>query len=146
MATSSSIRRVVTSRISQFQSLGDTATRAHATARPVACSSQCRHPSSRHFSTGPYVSEETDVESTERPRWQRTPRGMQMPFRIRQVDKKNVWRCNDDPRKVADFYNRFLGQGGESMLNEETRWLAITHKSYDQGRRGFNDRLSYMGI
>jgi large subunit ribosomal protein L15 len=70
---------------------------------------------------------------------------MQMPFRIRQVDKKNVWRCNDDPRRVADFYNRFLGQGGESMLNEETRWLAITHKSYDQGRRGFNDRLSYMG-
>jgi len=31
------------------------------------------------------------------------------------------------------------------MLTEEVKWLAITHKSFDQGRRGFNDRLAYMG-
>jgi large subunit ribosomal protein L15 len=68
-----------------------------------------------------------------------------MPFRIRSRDKTNEWRCNEDPRRLADFYNRFLGQGGESLLSEETRWLAITHKSYDQGKRGFNDRLSYIG-
>jgi len=31
------------------------------------------------------------------------------------------------------------------MLTEEVKWLAITHKSFDQGRRGFNDRLSFLG-
>jgi len=30
-------------------------------------------------------------------------------------------------------------------LSEETKWLAVTHKSFDQGKRGFNDRLSYLG-
>lgn len=32
------------------------------------------------------------------------------------------------------------------MLSEEVKWLAITHKGFDQGRRGFNDRLTNMGI
>jgi len=32
------------------------------------------------------------------------------------------------------------------MLSEEVKWLAITHRSFDQGRRGFNDRLTNMGI
>jgi large subunit ribosomal protein L15 len=70
---------------------------------------------------------------------------MSMPFRIRPVNKHNGWTCNEDPKKLGDFYSRFLGLGGESLLSEETRWLAVTHKSYDQGKRGFNDRLSYMG-
>lgn len=25
------------------------------------------------------------------------------------------------------------------------KWLALTHKSFDHGRRGFNDRLAYLG-
>lgn len=25
------------------------------------------------------------------------------------------------------------------------QWLALTHKSHDHGRRGFNDRLAYLG-
>jgi large subunit ribosomal protein L15 len=32
-----------------------------------------------------------------------------------------------------------------SMLSDETKWLAITHKSFDQGKRGFNERLSLLG-
>ena len=32
------------------------------------------------------------------------------------------------------------------MLTEETKWLAVTHKSFDHGRRGFNDRLAYLGM
>jgi large subunit ribosomal protein L15 len=71
---------------------------------------------------------------------------MSMPFRIRPMDKKNEWRCNDDPKKLNDFYNRMLGPGGESLLSEETKWLAVTHKSFDQGRRGFNDKMSYFGV
>ena len=31
------------------------------------------------------------------------------------------------------------------MLEEEIKWLAVTHKSFDHGRRGFNDRLAFLG-
>lgn len=31
------------------------------------------------------------------------------------------------------------------MLSDETKWLAVTHKSFDHGRRGFNDRLAFLG-
>lgn len=43
------------------------------------------------------------------------------------------------------FYIEFLGPGGDKMLSEEVKWLAVTHKSFDQGRRGFNDRLAFLG-
>jgi large subunit ribosomal protein L15 len=32
------------------------------------------------------------------------------------------------------------------VLDEEAKWLAVTHKSFDHGRRGFNDRLAYLGM
>lgn len=32
------------------------------------------------------------------------------------------------------------------MLTEDVKWLAVTHKSYDHGRRGFNDRLAFLGM
>lgn len=38
-----------------------------------------------------------------------------------------------------------LGEDGDKMLSEEVKWLAVTHKSFDQGRRGFNDRLAFIG-
>jgi large subunit ribosomal protein L15 len=38
-----------------------------------------------------------------------------------------------------------LGNGGDKVLSDETKWLAVTHKSFDQGRRGFNDRLAFLG-
>lgn len=31
------------------------------------------------------------------------------------------------------------------MLTDEVKWLAVTHKSFDHGRRGFNDRLAFLG-
>ena len=31
------------------------------------------------------------------------------------------------------------------MLSDETKWLCVTHKSFDHGRRGFNDRLAFLG-
>lgn len=52
---------------------------------------------------------------------------------------------NSDPKKLDQFYIRMLGEGGEMVLSEEVKWLAVTHKSYDQGRRGFNDRLAFIG-
>lgn len=56
-----------------------------------------------------------------------------------------VWAVNNSPAKLDDMYNRLLGAGGSKMLPEELKWLAVTHKSFDQGRRGFNDRLALMG-
>lgn len=32
------------------------------------------------------------------------------------------------------------------MLTDEVKWLAVTHKSFDHGRRGFNDRLAFLGM
>lgn len=54
-------------------------------------------------------------------------------------------KINSDPNKLDQVYIQFLGKGGEKVLNEETKWLAVTHKSFDHGRRGFNDRLSFLG-
>ena len=56
-----------------------------------------------------------------------------------------VWAVNNSPAKLDDMYNRLLGAGGSKMLPEELKWLAVTHKSFDQGRRGFNVRLALMG-
>lgn len=52
---------------------------------------------------------------------------------------------NEDPTKLDDALNGLLGKGGERLLPDELKWLAVTHKSFDQGRRGFNDRLAYLG-
>ena len=55
-------------------------------------------------------------------------------------------KVNSDPQKLDQMYIRFLGKDGDKMLNEEAKWLAVTHKSFDHGRRGFNDRLSFLGM
>lgn len=81
------------------------------------------------------------------PRWSQTPAAMKAPVQLdfakRPMNK--VWSVNNDPRKLDAMYERLLGPGGSKMLPEEIKWLAVTHKSFDQGRRGFNDRLALMG-
>ncbi|KAI1006437.1 hypothetical protein K3495_g1779 [Podosphaera aphanis] len=81
----------------------------------------------------------------ERPRWSYTPERMKMPFRVRLVDPKSTWRCNTDPFRLDRFYIKFLGNGADKLLTEEVKWLAVTHKSFEQGARGFNDRLAFLG-
>lgn len=78
------------------------------------------------------------------PRWSQTPTGMAAPVRVR-ARPKQTFIVNEDPAKLDIMYNKLLGQNGSKMLHDETKWLAVTHKSFDQGRRGFNDRLSFMG-
>ena len=51
---------------------------------------------------------------------------------------------NEDPQKLDQMYARFFGST-DLTLSEETKWLAVTHKSFDWGRRGYNDRLAYFG-
>lgn len=60
--------------------------------------------------------------------------------------KNKIWVSNNDPHVLDTMYNRLLGPGGSKMLPEEVKWLAVTHKSFDQGRRGFNDRLALLGM
>jgi large subunit ribosomal protein L15 len=70
---------------------------------------------------------------------------MMAPYRIRPAAKGGVYKVNEDPRKLDEAYIRMLGPGGDRMLGDEVKWLAVTHKSFDHGRRGFNDRLAYLG-
>ncbi|KAL8855680.1 MAG: hypothetical protein Q9178_007691 [Gyalolechia marmorata] len=55
------------------------------------------------------------------------------------------FQVNQDPGKLDRAYIRVLGTDGDKLLTEEVKWLAVTHKSFDHGRRGFNDRLSFLG-
>ncbi|KAI0007704.1 ribonuclease-III-like-domain-containing protein [Xylariaceae sp. FL0662B] len=81
------------------------------------------------------------------PRWAVTPERMKAPFspHITKDPSRSVWHVNEDPVKLDVALNLFLGPNGERMLPDELKWLAVTHKSFDQGRRGFNDRLAFLG-
>lgn len=94
------------------------------------------------------VERQAELQQHERPRWSYTPERMKGPgfsLNIVKDPRRTIWRNNDDPAKVDAMYNRLLGTNGEKMLPDEIKWLAITHKSFDQGRRGFNTRLAYFG-
>lgn len=113
--------------------------------RCCRCSESTGHSSRilRQFSTTPLRSEE---ETSERPRWSYTPPQMKAPFHPRKKNPLKAWSYNEDPEAVDDMYIGLLGRGGDKVLTDEVKWLAITHKSYDQGRRGFNDRLAFFGL
>lgn len=70
---------------------------------------------------------------------------MVAPVTLKKRDPKNHFECNEDPAKLDAVYNRILGDGGDMLLTDEVKWLAVTHKSFDQGRRGYNDRLAFLG-
>lgn len=70
---------------------------------------------------------------------------MTAPVRLRQHKPNNEYPVNEDPRRLDQFYIQVLGQNGNKMLTDEVKWLAVTHKSFDQGRRGYNDRLAFFG-
>ncbi|KAK3291809.1 ribonuclease-III-like-domain-containing protein [Chaetomium fimeti] len=91
---------------------------------------------------------ETTPEQEKRPRWSYTPERMKGPgFSINVVKdpSRTIWHNNEDPAKLDAMYMRLLGSKGDRMLPDEIKWLAVTHKSFDQGRRGFNTRLAYFG-
>lgn len=70
---------------------------------------------------------------------------MTAPYRSKPpVD--NDFPVNEDPEKLDRVYERILGRDGHKILTEEVKWLAVTHKSFDHGRRGYNERLSFLGM
>ncbi|KZF20275.1 RNase III domain-containing protein [Xylona heveae TC161] len=96
----------------------------------------------RYLSASPACQQ--DPPAPEAPRWMATPRAMVAPVRSRPRPRRE-WLSNEDPEKLNRFYVRILGNRGDQMLSEEVKWLAVTHKSFDHGRRGFNDRLAFLG-
>ncbi|KAL4902378.1 hypothetical protein BDW74DRAFT_158431 [Aspergillus multicolor] len=98
--------------------------------------------SRRNYST---PAEEPPVDYTNKPRWSYTPPRMKAPFSLHFDSKRPDFPVNNDPQLLDQFYVRFLGDGGDKVLTDEVKWLAVTHKSFDQGRRGFNDRLAFLG-
>jgi len=87
-----------------------------------------------------------EVGKSPRPRWSYTPPAMTAPVRSRlKPDSFRKLEVNSDPRRLDDVYIAMLGEGGDKVLTEEVKWLAVTHKSFDHGRRGFNDRLAFLG-
>jgi len=60
--------------------------------------------------------------------------------------RRQRWTVNDDPALLERVLERLLGREVTRLLPEETRWLAVTHKSFDYGRRGFNTRLAFYGM
>jgi len=114
-------------------------------ARPSRECASTRSSTIRQFSASRTRTEQWETNREGRPRWSYTPEEMKAPFSWKPKDPSKSFQCNEDPEKLDKFYAGFLGRGGDKMLAEEVKWLAITHKSFDQGRRGFNDRLAFFG-
>ncbi|KAI9647396.1 hypothetical protein NHQ30_003781 [Ciborinia camelliae] len=104
-----------------------------------------RSNTARQFSTSPSKSDNQYKERGAQPRWSYTPPQMKLPFNPRANRDAPLWEVNSDPKRLDRFYIQFLGREGDQVLTDDVKWLAITHKSFDQGRRGFNDRLAYFG-
>ncbi|TLD30870.1 hypothetical protein PspLS_02955 [Pyricularia sp. CBS 133598] len=101
----------------------------------------------RQVTVAAEVADEQPVDSN-LPRWARTPPRMQSTIPIgemRNPSNRQVWKVNESQEKLDQFYNKFLGRDGALMLGDEAKWLSVTHKSFDQGRRGFNARLAFYG-
>lgn len=79
------------------------------------------------------------------PRWAATPERMRAPVSLHQNLPANRYNVNESPERLDRAYNNVFGPEGPDLLTAEVKWLAVTHKSFDQGRRGYNDRLAYLG-
>ena len=84
-------------------------------------------------------------EEESRQRWAHTPERMKAPVSMNFHNKDSRWPVNESPERLDEFYQQLLGDGGSELLGEEVKWLAVTHKTFDQGRRGYNDRLAFLG-
>lgn len=58
----------------------------------------------------------------------------------------DIYQVNASSSVLNEAYVSVLGNGGDEVLTEEVKWLAVTHKSFDHGRRGYNDRLALLGM
>lgn len=133
-------------RVSSFQAVAGLARPARRRV-PRSLLPPCSHPqlnSSRRISST-HAPQEQEANAAPMPRWQQTPPAMKAPVRLRGSPHTPEHKVNANPVVLDNFYVRMLGKDGAKLLSEEVKWQAVTHKSFDQGRRGFNDRLAYFG-
>lgn len=95
--------------------------------------------------TNLYESKQYREPRNERPRWSATPPQYTAPYRSKPPVEPNDFPVNEDPKALDAFYEKVFGAGGHRLLREEVKWLAVTHKSFDQGKRGYNERLAVLG-
>ncbi|PNS21129.1 hypothetical protein CAC42_3467 [Sphaceloma murrayae] len=90
-----------------------------------------------------------DAPPSESPRYAseppQPPGQIRMPFRLRPLPAQPPFRVNTSSNRLAEAYAQFLGRGGDLLLPSDLKWLAITHKSFDHGWQGNNDRLAFLG-
>lgn len=102
-------------------------------------------PNSFSTSSSPHQ-DDLAATASEHPRWRATPsRMVNRGTSHRFLRNSRPFTVNEDPEKLDEVLTRVLGTYGDRMLTEEVKWLTVTHKSFDHGRRGFNDRLAYLG-
>ncbi|CAF9903261.1 MAG: hypothetical protein GOMPHAMPRED_000159 [Gomphillus americanus] len=78
-------------------------------------------------------------------RWSYTPERLRAPVPMTFHNKDKQWSVNESSKVLDDFYTKLLGEGGDTVLTDEVKWLAVTHKTFEQGKRGYNDRLGFLG-
>ncbi len=112
---------------------------------PRLCRAVCSTaPTPAFFATRLLSSSPTPVDAPRR-RWEAPPPRMTAPLRSKPPVEGNEFAVNESQKALDEAYERVLGEGGDKMLTEEVKWLAVTHKSFDHGRRGYNDRLAFLG-
>lgn len=94
-------------------------------------------------STDPY---EQQAEPPEYPRWKATPPRMTAPVRSKPPVFDNDYPVNESQDRLDEVFDNVLGRDGHRVLPEEVMWLAVTHKSFDHARRGYNERLAFFGL
>lgn len=123
----------------------------------IYSSNSISHCQSQSFATSRYDEEselgtqpsslEGEAQVNPLPRWKATPPRMTAPFRSKPPTlHPNDFAVNEDPEQLDKVYVEVLGKRGDKILNEDVKWLAVTHKSFDHGRRGYNDRLAFLGM
>ena len=78
-------------------------------------------------------------------RWSYTPERLRAPIPMTFHNKDKQWPVNESQKVLNEFYIKLLGEGGDAVLTDEVKWLAVTHKTFEQGKRGYNDRLAFLG-
>lgn len=77
-----------------------------------------------------------------------TPQEMRAPFSVNPPNANDDFPVNEDPEMLDRTLEAVLGASvrGNAVLEEEVKWIVVTHKSFDHGRRGMNDRLAFLGL
>lgn len=104
------------------------------------------NPSPRALSTESSDQYEPQAGTQEHPRWEATPPRMTAPVRSKPPVFENDFPVNESQQRLDDVFDNVLGRKGHQMLPKELMWLAVTHKSFDHGKRGYNDRLAFFGL